>query len=225
MGLRGPPVVRRIAFLGALLAVALVASGGRAQALSGTTRAIDSSVTETISLAADSYTGYAFSLAEADSIVYAIRVTEGGAIDVYFVPPVGLAAYATDGASTFPRYGGTERQTELSGTFADPTAIGSVTVVIDNANLTGAQAAGPVTVALTLTKSPNLLIGGILFIICGVATLGVTAVLLLLRRRKGAVSLPPTPYGLSAPPSGPKPEDGAGRPSREGSPQEPPPPS
>lgn len=199
MNVRRSRTRRRAAILAALLVVSILASAPGRLAFAGTARTIEYSVTESITLPIDNYSAYTFSLAAGDSILYTVRVTAGGAIDVYFVPPAGLTAYAAGTASTFARYQSEETRTEFSGAFADPNAVGLVTVIIDNVVFSGAQPSGPVTVTLTLSKSSNLVLGGLLFIVCGIAILAVTAVILLIRRGRAAPALPPIPYGTAPP--------------------------
>ena len=217
---------KRAALLASFLVLFVLASGPGGLAFTGTTTTVEYSVTESLTLPRDNYSAYAFSLAAGDSILYSVRVTAGGAIDVYFVPPEGLTTYATGVASTFGRYLAEEARTEFSGAFADQDVVGPVTVIIDNVALSGAQPSGAVTVTLTLSKSSNLLLGGVLFIMCGVAILAITAIILLIRRRKAAPlpqsipygMPPPTPYQTPRPetPQGPgeSPPEGPSPPSR-----------
>jgi len=207
---------KRAALLAAFLVLFVLASGPGGLAFTGTTRTVEYSLTESLTLPRDYYSAFAFSLAAGDSLLYSVRVTAGGAIDVYFVPPEGLTTYATGVASTFGRYLAEEARTEFSGAFADPNAIGPVTVIIDNVALSGAQPSGAVTVALTLSKSSNLLLGGTLFILCGVAILAITAVILLIRRRKTAPRPQSIPYRMPPPTPyqtlGPETRQGPGEP-------------
>ena len=81
----------------------------------------------------------------------------------------------------------------MSGTLPDVT--GQVTVIVDNANVSAAQPTGVVSVSVGLFNSSNIVLGGILFILCGAGILGSVAIILAVRRRKARIAQPPFPPG------------------------------
>ncbi len=161
-------------------------------------KAVASSISETVVIPAENYTVYSFSLWVGETIAYDIRVTQGFAIDVYFVPPDGLADYRDPLAALFRLYQGVENQRVIAGTFS--AASGDVSVILDNVNRTdtGASPSGPVTVDVSLQKNPSFLyLGAVALIVFGIAVLA--AVAILARRRakappKPARRPPPKPY-------------------------------
>ncbi|HLB68519.1 MAG TPA: hypothetical protein VJN63_08665 [Thermoplasmata archaeon] len=181
-----------VLFTGLLLVLGYAAGTARA-ALTGTSEDVESAITEAIVLPMNGYAAYNFTLATGEALVYSVEVTDGGAIDVYLVPPVGLAKYTTGSSSTFDRYQEFPDQRAVSGTLPDVT--GQVTVIVDNANVSAAQPTGVVSVSVGLFKSSNIVLGGILFILCGAGILGSVAIILAVRRRKARIAQPPFPPG------------------------------
>src|SRR2546422_3711577 len=193
----------------------------------GTVKTVDTTISETVTLPVNNWTAYSFELNTGDQIVYAISVVSGTEIDLYIVPADGLANYANDSALTFTYYQETQNQRNFSGTFSGAT--GSVSIILDNVNIVpgGANPTGPVTVSVSLQKTSNLFLGGLIFIVCGIVLLVVAlAVVLVLRRRKAAAAPPPpTPYGGPPPVPYQGPAPAASPPSPpEGPPPSPPPP-
>ncbi len=181
-----------VLFTGLLLVLEYAAGTARA-ALTGTAEDVESAITEAIVLPMNGYAAYNFTLATGEALVYSVEVTDGGAIDVYLVPPVGLAKYTTGSSSTFDRYQEFPDQRAVRGTLPDVT--GQVTVIVDNANVSAAQPTGVVSVSVGLFKSSNIVLGGILFILCGAGILGSVAIILAVRRRKARIAQPPFPPG------------------------------
>jgi hypothetical protein len=171
-------------------------------------KAVASSITETVVLPENNYTVYTFSLWIGETITYDIRVTNGSAIDVYFLPPDGLNDYASDLAVQFRLFQQIPNARTFQGTFGN--ASGDVSVVIDNVDLAvgGATPEGSVTVAVDLHKNPSLVyLGAAALIAVGVVLL--VAVAIVARRRarrpaKPAAPPPPRPYEKPlAPPDAP----------------------
>jgi len=185
----------------------------------GTEKAVDSAISETVPLPLNNWTAYTFNLNLGDAIKYDIRVTTGGPIDVYFVPPDGLQSYANDSALQFRLYLDLVNNRTFAGSFGGAT--GSVSVLLDNTNFTqgGVDATGAVTVSVGLEKTSTLFLGGVLFILCGVGFLVVALVVLVVLRRRRAPAAPPPPAPYSEPPV--QPAKGA---PPGGDPTEPPPP-
>lgn len=177
-----------VLFTGLLLLLWYAAGATRA-ALTGTATDVESAITETIVLPMNGYAAYNFTLATGEALLYSVEVTDGGAIDVYLVPPIGLAKYTTGSSSTFDRYQEFPNQRAVSGTL--PEVTGRVAVIVDNTNVSAAQPIGVVSVSVALIKSSNIVLGGILFILCGAGILGSVAIILVVRRRKARIAQPP----------------------------------
>ncbi|TLZ73326.1 MAG: hypothetical protein E6K10_00455 [Methanobacteriota archaeon] len=189
----------------------------------GTVKAVDVSISETVPLPVNNWTAYTFSLNLGDEIKYEIHVTNGTAIDVYFVPPDGLQAYANDTALQFRLFLDIVNLRDFSGHFGGQT--GSVSVIVDNTDVTqgGATLTGPVTVSVHLEKSSSLFLSGVILILCGIAFLAVAiAMVFILRRRRKAAEGPPPPVPYSGPP--PSTHEAPPAPSPPESPAEGPPP-
>ncbi|HEY5538873.1 MAG TPA: hypothetical protein VIL58_04960 [Thermoplasmata archaeon] len=182
--------VRRglVLFTGLLLLLGYAGGTTRAE-LTGTVTIVDPAITEAIVLAMNAYAAYIFTLATGEALLYSVEVTDGGAIDVYLVPPVGLAKYTAGSSSTFDRYQEFPDQRAVGGSLQDVT--GQVAVIVDNANVSAAQPTGIVSVSVALSKSSNIVLGGILFMLCGAGSLGSVAIILVVRRRKARIAQPP----------------------------------
>ena len=224
MPIRRSPGRRSVLVAVALLA--LTALAAPATGFQGTVQRVGTAVTETVTLPVDHWTAYLFEMNAGDTIAYDIRVTVGSPIDVFIVPDIGLADYANNTKVQFLEYLDFNNQRNVSGSFGG--AAGGVGFIVDNTNVTqgGADPTGLVTVAVTLERSSNLYLGGLIFLGCGVALLVIAVVVALVLQRKKAASAPPAPYGppptLYETPSGSVPGAGPGPPS-EGLPPTPPP--
>ena len=197
-------LVLRLAIAGAVviaLSIAVPIAGATHQ---GTARTVDSPVAETVTLPMNHWTAYTMTLSEFESIDYNILVTNGTAIDVYFVPATELANYANDSASSFQYYReNTNNTLNARGTFGRAT--GAISVIIDNVGIVpgDAQPTGSVTVSVDLTKTSNgsnLFLGAYIFIGCGVLFLVVAVVVFLVLRRRKAAAGPPPPTPYTTPP-------------------------
>jgi len=177
----------------------------------GTTKTVPLHITETITLAMNTYAVYTFSIASGDTLAYSLTVTAGSAIDMYIVPPTGLTDYASDSAPTFALYHQVEDQQTITGTWAGTTQNdGTDSVIVDNVDFSGHAASGDVTVTVDLTRTPSsgpslALIGGILLAV--IIIIALIAVVALRARKKRAMAPPPMgppaypgPPGPYAPP-------------------------
>ena len=191
----------------------------------GTTKIVETSVSESVTLPVNNWTAYTFTLGVTEVIEYNVLVTNGTAIDVYFVPEEQLVNYANDSASSFQYFReGTNDTLSAVGTFNG--ASGVVSVIIDNVDIVpgDAEPTGPVTVSVNLTKSSNLFLGGLIFIGCGIALLAVALIVFLILRRRKAAAPPPPPAPYAGPPSADYPPGGPPPAAPEGPPQGPSPP-
>jgi len=179
----------------------------------GTVRPGGDAVSTTVTLPVNNWTAYTFEMNAGDTLTYDIRVLAGTPIDLYIVPDVGLAEYASDTSVQFLEHAHETNQRNISGSFGN--VAGVIGVILDNTDIGqgGADPTGPVTVSVSLVKSSNLYLGGLILFACGVVLLVVAAVVaLVLQRRKAAAPAPPPgPYGaLPVPyqaPPGPSPPE------------------
>ncbi len=215
----GRPTARALGLLLALAAVAVAAAPPAAAHHTGTVRAVDASISETVPLPEQNFTGYTFLLGSGETIVYDIRVVSGGTIDVYFVLTGGLLNYTNDTAVSFQAYTISESVRNATGTF--DRATGAVTVIVDNTDRTGAIPTGPVLVSVSLTRNSPIVLAGIALIGVGAATLGIVALYIWNRRRRTRAGPswvpPPRPYvgpyaAPPPPPSAPGEAPGTGPP-------------
>ncbi len=166
----------------------------------GSSHAVDTSVSETVTLPENNWTAYTFLIGSGDRLTYNVQVTNGSQIDMYIVPPDGLVDYASETALSFAYFEEAEHRTSASGVYVGNSArAGYTSVILDNVDFSGAMPAGPVTLTVTLTKElaqgPSaLVVGGIVIAI--IAAIAIVA-LVLLRRRKRAAAAPPP---MSVPP-------------------------
>ena len=194
----------------------------------GTVHPGGSAVSTTVTLEADNWTAFTFDLNTGDVLAYELHVTSGTAIDVYVVPDVGLAAYANDTSVQFLEYADVSNQRNISGSQGN--VAGFVAVIVDNTAVSqgGADPTGPVTVSVNITRTSNLVLGGVILLACGIVLLLIAAVVALVLQRKKAASAPPpppTPYGTPLTPVGapPGPPPTAPAAPSEDPPQPPPP--
>jgi len=199
------PTARALGILLVLAAVLAAASPPAAAHHTGTVRPVDTSITDTVTLPENNFTGYTIVLGSGETIGYDIRVVSGGNIDVYFVLTGGLLNYTSDTAVSIQAYALSEDARNVTGTF--DRATGAVTVIVDNTDRVGAIPTGPVTVSVSLTKNTPVVLAAIALILGGAAILAIVLVLVLVRRRRtreGPAPPPPRPYaGPYAPPSQP----------------------
>lgn len=190
------------ACLALVLAALLVASVPAAGYHTGTITPASLTVNENVSLPINNYTGYTFSLGLADSIAYSIQ-SGGDNIDVFFFNATGLAAYRAEPPSSSQAILALTNRIQFVGTF--DLAIGSITVVIDNVDFSGAMPSGTAFVQVAMSKSggsPNTdFLGGLLLlglVICGaiiaVIVIVIVAIVLLVTRRQAPPMPPPPPY-------------------------------
>jgi len=212
---RSHPAVRWPVVLGVVgLLVAGTASPLASAHQALRTTAVASSISETVVLPEDNYTVYTFSLWIGETITYDIRVTDGSAIDLYFMPPDALVDYADPSAPQFRIFERTQDRTSFNGTF--DVASGDIVVVLDNVDLAlgGATPLGTVVVAVSMHKNPSMVyLGAVGLIGLGVALLAAAAILARRRGKRPAKAPrppPPMPYekrppqGLSAEPAPPE---------------------
>jgi hypothetical protein len=201
----------RLTLATAVLAVAILGLAAHVPTASGfhqgTTKPVDVTVSESVTLPVDHWIAYALTLGLAEGIDYNILVTNGTRVDVYFVPGDEVVNYADDSVPSFQFYReGTTTNTLLArGSFTS--ASGAISVIVDNVDIVpgDAEPTGPVTVSVTLTRTSNLIVGGLIFIACGVALLAIALVVFMIlhRRRKAAAPAPPSPYAVPPHPYGP----------------------
>jgi hypothetical protein len=221
-----PQAVWLLVAVAALLALTVLAPASSGHHL-GVVKRVDAAISETITLPVNNWTAYAFDMNAGDTLAYDVSVTSGGAIDLYIVPDVGLAAYANDTTVQFLEYVEVTNNRTFGGTFGGAT--GFVAVIVDNTNVGsgGATSTGPVTVSVHLVKSSGLFLGGLIFLTCGVVLLVVAVIVALVLQRRKATVLPPppAPYGTPPvpyqPPPGPPPEAPPGPPEGPLPPQNP----
>ena len=163
----------------------------------GPIKAVASEISEMLTLPRNNYSGYTFTLAKGDRIVYDVRVTRGTGIDLYVVSATELGFYRSDSGVRFYWLAAAEAQTVISGVFeADARTAGADTVIVDNVDFSGAQPYGSVNVSVNLTReaapppSPWPVVGIVVSVGIGLAIL----VLLAVRMRKKPASVPAPPY-------------------------------
>jgi hypothetical protein len=214
----GRPATWVLLAIAGLLAIAAVAPPTTAYH-QGTVRPGGAAVSATVTLPVNNWTAYTFEMTAGDTLTYEVRVLAGTPIDLYIVPDVGLADYANDTSVQFLEYAEETNQRNISGSFGS--VAGVIGVILDNTDVGqgGADPAGPVTVSVSLVKSSNLYLGGLILLACGVVLLVVAVVVafVLQRRKAAAPAPPPGPYGAppvpyQAPP-GPSPPEGVAGPS------------
>jgi hypothetical protein len=178
----------------------------------GTTKVVSTHVSETVTLAMNTYAVYTFSIAVGDTLTYGLTVTTGSPIDMYIVPPLGLTNYESDTATSFALYEQVENQRTIAGAFTGSAQNrGTDSVIVDNVDFSGAMASGNVTVTVDLTRTPAgglplALIGGILLAV--IIVIALVAVVALRARKKRAMAPPPMgppPYPGPPGPYGPPP--------------------
>ncbi len=158
----------------------------------GTEKTVETAISETVTLPVNNWTAYTFTLASGDDLAYDIRVTSGSAIDVYFVPPAGLEDYRSD-VSTFTDYAYAENKMTVKGTYSVSSShAGSISVILDNTDLSGAVPTGNVTATVSLTKEPwhpSILIT-VGLVVLAIVTVVIVAFAVILRRRQRAAPAP-----------------------------------
>ena len=183
---------------------------------SGTATDVASEISETVTLARNRFSGYTFTIARGDRLTYDVRVIAGTGIDLYIVPASGFVDYRNDSAPRFDLHVREEDRTNISGVFVgDSRTSGADTVILDNADVSGAMSTGPVTISVHLKKEPPqgpspALVGAL---VAAVAVgIGAVALLLVRARRKARGPPPPAapppswrPAGPYAPPYPPPP--------------------
>lgn len=156
-------------------------------------------MSETLTLPAGEYKAYGASLSPSTPLTFSVRVTSGGAVDVYMFDATGYADYKDPMATTFQYYvSGTEENTmSFSGTFR-PTSTQTYYMVVDNAPIssTGAMGTNSVTVDVSASYgapgiSPFVWVGLAVAVVIVVAV--VVVVLSIRRKRRQAAQAPPAP--------------------------------
>ncbi len=181
----------------------------------GAVKAANLSVSETITLPTNTYSGYTFTIGNGDRLSYDLRVTSGSPIDMYVVSADNLLRYRNDSTVSFFATVRVENRTTISDVFTGtPQTAGADTLIVDNTDLSGAVPTGAVTVSVNLRREPPpapnpLPIGGaIAAVVVGVA---VIALLVLRARRRHAYAGALRPYARppysppQQPPQGPYP--------------------
>ncbi len=168
----------------------------------GSTQVVTFQVGENVDLPINNWTGYTFTLASGDQIQYGIQSTSNE-IDVFFFDAAGLAQYRADPPQSTQAISSILNRTQFAGVFG--AATGSVTVVIDNVDFSGAVPLGTVTVQVALVKltggAPNNdFFAGLValgLILCGAAiaiiVIVIVVIVLLVTRRERPPMPPPYP--------------------------------
>ncbi len=190
--------LRTLALPGLVLLIAL-ATAAPAAAPTGVTSAMLTTVSETITVAQGEYTAYMTALSTNERVVYDVRVISGSNIDFYILGQVGFGLYAGD--QSFQRLVQVENTHNTAGEYA---TVGQIFIVIDNADLSGAMPAGPVTVSVSLSRTSApaaAFFSPIVFAGIGIAIALVVVVVIVavvLSRKKAGGPQPPAP---AAPPA------------------------
>lgn len=154
-------------------------------------------MSETVTLPAGEYKAYGVSLNQALRFTFSMRVTTGGAVDVYLFDAVDYSDYKNPLVSSFNYYsaGTRENTMSFSGTFSAPQA-GTYYLVVDNAPISasGAMGSAPATVEVTAQagtpSDPGLVYVGL--VVAAVLAVGVALIVLSVRKkRREAARVPP----------------------------------
>jgi len=192
--------------LGLVCALLLTAIFAIPAPASGTHRGTVTSVSLTVSennlaIPFNNYTGYTFFLGATDQIAYSIQVLTGSNIDLYFFSTTGLASYRSDPPQTSQALVSHVNSQQFAGTFTGSS--GSITVIIDNVNGTGATPTGEVTVQFVMSKNGSGPPSGDIFTIGLAICIGVIAVIvfvivlivyLITKANRPAMPPPMPPY-------------------------------
>ena len=145
-----------LGLVSALLLTAIFAIPAPASAFhQGTVSSVSLTVSENnLAIPFNNYTGYTFFLGATDQIAYVIQVitpSTGQNVDVYFFSSVGLASYRSDPPQTSQALESHVNSAYFAGSFTGSS--GSITVIIDNVNGTGATPTGAVTMQVGMSKN------------------------------------------------------------------------
>lgn len=175
----------------ALPALSVIAPNAGAQGEA----AVDGTLVEFATVPMDEWKAYSVALQGGDSLTYAVTVTSGSRIDVYFLDDANYGLYKDPFAASFGYY---VRETQentmaVAGSFR-PSGSDTYWIVVDNVALTttGANPTGNVTVNVSFTKVGNvfgnLLVIGVIVLVAVIVVVIIAAYLVM---RKG--KQPPTP--------------------------------